>query len=591
VLKQHTKASWNALKGVDPTDEEITQLLSLIRVLTLDVDPAETHEREAKDLLRQSVLKTPSDTDTAYSRLVAACATFAANRTGANRAELQAILVNAGIDIEGVNSFQADIQKLQEASVTNLQALSGLSEVRLSPTAVLKIARDSTSALKEAVERESLVVVGQPGAGKTGALYDLANGLAAIGDVLVFGVDHFEAKSLASLRIELGCTHDVLQVLGNWPGLRPGFLIIDALDAARTDLGAKTFRELIAAVLALNGRWRVIPSIRKYDLRHSSELKSLFVGAPHSTFHDPEFGRVKHIEIPVLSDAELTEVGRQSPELGGIVAGASPALKQLLRIPFNLRLCAEMLGAGAAATAISPVKTQIDLLNLYWRERVLRSDQQGDARESVLRTATSKMVEGRTLRIPRSVVAADPSASTPLHQILSSQLLIEWQQSPRSAADRYILAYSHHILYDYAISRLLLRGPLSDVLSWLETQPDLMLAIRPSLMFHYQHLWTLEETRDSFWEYVFSFFKSNTLPDIGKIIGPLVAAQLSSDIQDFQPLINAMRDNNSPNHEASKEAFRHLLGAAHSENSTGAKPLVGENAPPWAELLKEVASI
>ncbi len=189
------------------------------------------------------------------------------------------------------------IEKLKEASATNLQALSGLSEVRLSPTAVLKITRDSTSALRDAVTRESLVVVGQPGAGKTGALYDSANGLAAIGDVLVFGVDHFEAKSLASLRIELGCTHDVLQVLGNWPGLRPGFLIIDALDAARTDLGAKTFRELIAAVLALNGRWHVIPSIRKYDLRHSSELKSLFVGAPHSTFHDPEFGRVKHIEI------------------------------------------------------------------------------------------------------------------------------------------------------------------------------------------------------------------------------------------------------------------------------------------------------
>jgi hypothetical protein len=74
----------------------------------------------------ESVLKTPSDTDAAYSRLVAACAIFAANRTGANRAELQAILVNAGIDIQGVNSFQADIQKLQEASVTNLQALSGL---------------------------------------------------------------------------------------------------------------------------------------------------------------------------------------------------------------------------------------------------------------------------------------------------------------------------------------------------------------------------------------------------------------------------------------------------------------------------------
>jgi hypothetical protein len=89
VLKDHVGRSWKALRGADPTPAEICRLAFLMRVQTLDVDAGEAQEYEAKDVLRRSILKSPNDADLAWSKLVSTCATFAANRTGATRSELQ----------------------------------------------------------------------------------------------------------------------------------------------------------------------------------------------------------------------------------------------------------------------------------------------------------------------------------------------------------------------------------------------------------------------------------------------------------------------------------------------------------------------
>jgi len=588
ILKNHIEQSWRTLKGILPTSEEICQAASLMRVQTLDVDAGEAQEREAKDLLRQSVLKNPAEVDLAWSKIIAACATFAANRTGATRAELQRLLIAAGIDIKASNSYRADIEKLKNLSANSIRSLATLAEIRLSSTQILKLSRESTTELQNAANSGSLVVVGQPGAGKSGALHDLACLLEPVGDVLIFAVDQFDAGSLSFLRNELGCTHEIVDILDNWPGTRPGFLIIDALDAARTEANAKTFRDLIGLTLADRGRWRVIPSIRKFDLRYSTTLKSLFSGSPPSRFQDNEFKTIRHLEIPVLSDAEFAEVSRQSNQLGTVIASASVELHQLLRVPFSLRLVAEMISGGATINSLTPIRTQLELLDRYWQERVICGDRQGDARESVLRRATTEMVAKRTLRIDRAVIADDPAASVPLHQIMSAQLLIEWQPSPENTPNRYVITYAHHIMFDYAVSRLLFRGPLHDIVRWLEHEPDLLLAVRPSLLFHYQYLWTLDQNRRRFWDCIFAFFNSNEIPATGKIVGPLAATQLIATVADCQLLLDTMKDEQSPNHSASVDAFRHLLGGAHS---SGTRPLSGENAPPWCEVLKAAAAI
>ena len=57
-------------------------------------------------------------------------------------------------------------------------------------------------------------------------------------------------------------------VLENWPGAEPAFLFIDALDATRGGRSEAVFRALIAEILDMpDSRWRVVASIRSFDLR------------------------------------------------------------------------------------------------------------------------------------------------------------------------------------------------------------------------------------------------------------------------------------------------------------------------------------
>ena len=70
-----------------------------------------------------------------------------------------------------------------------------------------------------------------------------------IGLVVLLAAGHLAAASLGQLRDELGLEHDLVDVLTNWAGLEPGFLIIDALDAARADPSAHSLRQLMRLVL------------------------------------------------------------------------------------------------------------------------------------------------------------------------------------------------------------------------------------------------------------------------------------------------------------------------------------------------------
>src|SRR5262249_26116294 len=157
-------------------------------------------------------------------------------------------------------------------------------------------------------------------------------------------------------------------------------------------------------------------------------------------------------------DDELGQIHAQSPTLAALISTADVRLRDLLRVPFNLRLMGELVGSGLALESLTPIRTQIDLLDRYWQERVIREDFQGDAREVILRHATEKMVETRSLRVSRADIVSHPTASLPLQEMLSAHILSEWQPSPDAQPDRYVLTFPHHVLFDYAVARLLLRG-------------------------------------------------------------------------------------------------------------------------------------
>ncbi|MCE7917856.1 MAG: hypothetical protein DYH16_10055, partial [Nitrosomonas sp. PRO5] len=277
VIKEHLEYAWQRTFGSQPTNDDIRELLSLVWVMVLDFEDGGSAEREAKQTLRSAVLQNPDQANQAWNALVTACLDFASNQSGGDRAILAQVLQQENIPLQEPRSYRADIRRLREYSRRTLDLLKNLSIISVGAETV-KIKRHSADALHQHAETGSVIIVGEPGAGKSGTLHDLVDRLLEKEnrDVVFFAVDRVEAQSLGALRSDIGLDHDLLDVLKVWPGTEAGFLVIDALDAARSDRVAQVLYDLIQQVVAMNTRWHVVASIRKFDLRHHPQLRQLF---------------------------------------------------------------------------------------------------------------------------------------------------------------------------------------------------------------------------------------------------------------------------------------------------------------------------
>jgi hypothetical protein len=330
-----------------------------------------------------------------------------------------------------------------------------------------------------------------------------------------------------------------------------------------------------------------VASIRKFDLRYGEEIKQLFVREPSPEFQDPEFSSVRHLNIPSLSENEIDQISAQSPELFAFLKRAPKELLNLLRVPFSLQLVAELVEVGDIRNELLSISTQLGLLNQYWLRRVISSDDRVDAREAVLNDVCENMVAERALRVNRSVVAR-PETSALLRALLSTQVLVEWNPSPEMPPERYILVFAHHVLFDYAVARLLFRGDPKRTVNRILKDPDLVVVIRPSLLLHFRHLWTVGFSQ--FWNLIFQVNQAAGIPEIGKLIGPSVAAELASGLYDLEPLLLVLENPRSGDLNAAEQAIRDLVGALLARAPSEAR-LFGPEAGPWCELLERVSRI
>lgn len=589
VIEAHVSRLWSSLAGYAPSADELLGLLQLLEVTTLAVDEDGSDELTAKDMLRGEVLAKPADADNAWNNLVQSGTAMAVGRSGLDRGMLQARLCDAGISVRAARSYRNDIKHIRSLTERTVLRLERFASTVVGD-ATVKIDRPCTAALRKMAAEGSLVVVGQPGAGKTAALYELARRLLdEESDLFFVAADDIAALSVNALSQELGLGHPITEVLENWPGNQPGYVLLDALDAARPVSSGKALRALISSIVGLAGRWRIVVSIRKYDLRYDQELRALFQGVPAPHHQDPEFAQLRHLCVPLLGDAEFAQVSSQSPAMGTLIARCPQPLKELLRVPFNLRIAAELLSAGTQVDELVPIKTQVDLLNRYWRQRVLEADDQRDAREHVLQRVASRMVEWRALQVERRSIA-ETATSAALLDLLRKQVLIEWQRAP-GVVDEDVLAFGHHVLFDYAVSRLLFGREPSGVAAWLAREPDLVLAIRPSLVFHLQRLWFGDDLRAEFWDAVLVMACERNLPRIGKLVGPTVAAELGGVAQDFERLLAEIESGIRDRVETAGEVLRDLVGALVTWGGAGGRALVGEAAGPWAEVAERASRV
>lgn len=490
ILLSQVRAAWVASTSTEPADEDVRALLRVLVVDVLDLDEGGTDRAVALAHLR-SVLLDPVQDVLAWTGLTELGRALAEGRAWRRRSEIAAELSGLGAPVGPARRHAADVRTLRLFSEANLAALfvhSGLS------TAAGHV-RCERRAIQDLADVDgSFVLVGEPGCGKSAVIYELGSRLASAEDVVVLGVENLPDSS-ADARIELGLTAGLVETLQGWSGPGRATLILDGLDATRGE-GTTWLARLCESLSGT--RWRVIASIRRFDLRHSLGWRKVFAGdaiLPGTNNQAHDLQGVRHYLLGDLSDHDLAELATASPAIARLLDGASTQLLELVKNPFNLSLAVELLEAGASVSSLAATRDQLQLLQRYWRLRVIDAPV-GPSRVRVLSAITSAMLASRLLRADAAVV---PDALIDVTDGLLHDGVLHESASPLLAHGEAVLVFSHHILFDFAVAAVVFTsGGASRLTACLQDDPDLSVIARPSVDVHLADLWHADPAHSVF---------------------------------------------------------------------------------------------
>ncbi len=443
---------------------------------------------------------------------------------------------------------------------------------------------------KLAVEREELrtllevdgsfVLTGEPGCGKSGVLSRLAHHLIETGeDVVLLTVDSLGTQP-GAIRDDVVLTKPLLAVLRDWPGQSRATLLIDGLDAARG--GPLTW--LVNLIQGLGDtRWRTIATMRHFDLRHSLAWTQAFSGPPVSDrpeHRDDDLPGVRHFLLGNFSVDELKTLAKDHPGVGRLIADASDHLIDLVLNPFNLRLACELLDAGVSEASLADARDQLELLQKYWRIRVTQHSG-SEARLRVLEGLSRTMLKQRILRgNSRSVPDALLEARTGLVQ----DGVLQELPGRFKASGSPSLAYSHHILFDYAVAALILTGGDESLLvPSLEQDSNLVLIARPSIDLHLADLWHVDDDHSTFAAVVAELVEhGDSLAGIAAVRVVVSEAEADADLRWLADL--------SVGHTAVFATIAGWIAAMLDAADDGVQLRIRERLEIWATVLERAAA-
>lgn len=524
VFVQHLRAAWEAETGQDPSEDEIQSIARLATVVEFRFDGADGSFAES---LLANVLGEAADSGSAFTLLSHHCQELMRHRLGCDMRGLRRDLAAKGIRLKAPPRYQDDVEKLLRWSRRVRERLRVHESIDVQDQSI-RVERACSRVIVDAARANSLLLVGEPGAGKSALVSMSAEELTDEGfDVLVFAVDELSVSSRSELAGELGINHPLCEVLANWPGNQPAILFLDALDATRGGRNEAVFRVLMEDVLALDARrWLVVASIRTFDLLTGMQFRNLFRGIPPSEeFSVSAFSEVLHIHVPPWTHEELAALLRAAPDLAAAVDAGGERLRNLARVPFNTQLLSELIDRGVTPHALGDVKSQVQLLSRYWEYRI---GPHKIPAELCLRDAISRMIELESLQV-RKLEVAGMHATNPdvLDDLLHENVFVSVRQGQ-------ILHFRHHILFDYAASRVYLHVDDLDKTSKRFSQKDgLGLMLAQALSYSLMALW--EETRGSrkrFWKAIVRLCGNADCDPVARSVAAQVASQLPHDSGD-----------------------------------------------------------
>ena len=364
--------------------------------------------------------------------------------------------------------------------------------------------------LVELTKRGSVMVSGAPGIGKSWILAQLLKRYESDGrPVTTLIAEDFDVSNVQQIYDVLGFSKPLPKLLST---MKDPVLIIDGLDALRGEASQRAFRDLIHAVLDEAPNSSIVASVRTFDLQESPELQRL-------QYRYPPNGRgMQKFVIGQLTDAELLDASRRNGDLLTILEDKTTALFGLLRNPFNLRLAFALLHDGIDLGELRNIQSQVQLLENYWRLRVLSKDD-GGLKEKLLRSLSQKMVDTKVLSIPETEIV-EPGYQDVLRGLKSSEVI------RKNVTGR--LSYSHNILFDYSIARLLLDE--YRLVAFIRGDSVRSLFFRPSLTLFFHRLWAFD--RPLFWEVTTDVVMPGDLPERMRVVPSVVVADAVANSQE-----------------------------------------------------------
>jgi hypothetical protein len=372
----------------------------------------------------------------------------------------------------------------------------------------MKINRDIIiESLKEFVSTGNGIVVGRPGVGKTYLIADLCDRLDKdFVPNLFLQIDRLGNATPEELQEALHFDGDLIEKIhSEFSQVKklPGVLIFDAFDATRNEVARRNIVKLIESALSkLKKICHVIVTVRTYDAQKSQELLDLFGGFAESDASEYRDSSIlcRHFSVPLLTDPEIEQAVKQISHLEELYQTAAPEFKELLRIPFNLWLLEKTLTEAGDVKEISTIRSEIQLLSLFWRKRI-KSKIDVDARELLLSIAAKEMVKERMLSIKKEILYELYGAKYPgtWDGLLSDEILTKVSSTGQR------LAFSHNILFDYAVSVLLIEDLPEKFFAFVSEDVARPVFLRPSLFYYFARLWY--EAPDIFWK-VFEYILS-----------------------------------------------------------------------------------
>ena len=403
----------------------------------------------------------------------------------------------------------------------------------------MKIKRDKLlNDLQDFALRGNGVVIGSPGVGKTYILKELRRNLesAEIPELLL-PIDQLGDGADETLKHELLIEENLIEFLKSIPlSHKKGIILFDAFDAARSEVARNNFLHLIRSAIQELDKWNIVVTVRTYDAKKSQELLDLFGNHSDTDLTEYQSKEIlcRHFTIcPFNPDEILQALGQIGcPET--VYENGSDEFKGILSYPFNLWLLENILKFASPEEIrhISQFRSEVQLFDRFWQQRVEK-----ETSERVLRIISSQMVSERSLTVRVDDIHDEVDLDNPVRRSAWDKLMSDEILAKVSSTGQRI-AFSHNILFDYAISVLLIEDKPQYLESFITEDPSRPLFLRPSLTYFFTRLWYYN--LESFWRVFWHILPSNQsvhLRLVARLIPTSVIANEAREIGQLTPLL------------------------------------------------------